>query len=216
MINKRIGKRFTPALVARFDALCEQFPTSDACLSSLLDRANHAPSVAPSVSTVVDILTLVQCTDEERAMVEQALASSVVPWKQLFKTALLAEMRSRLKYAKKFDDLDLSDAKARHHIRGAGFARCREVLDQVIAANKNASTPAQRRYISPNLIAKLGGGISPALAIKFCQIYLDEIGAHNRAMGFFGINQGQIHNQWHTKKCTCLPQDEKMEKSQAQ
>jgi len=201
MINKRIGKRFTPALVARFDALCEQFPTSDACLTALLDA--HAASQAQpqaqaqvhELHTPYDILRVLECTEEQWELIERAMETTSFPWKAMFRVALLAEAKNRFTYAERLATVDLSDAQARQHVRGAGYARCREILDQVIAANNTATGPEGRRYIAAKLISKLGG-VSPAMAIKFCEVCADEIREHNHRMGFDTAEAGRRHNQW--------------------
>jgi hypothetical protein len=199
MAKKHIGKRFDPELVERFDKMCEEFPTPDACLTTMLacteESAFTPAKPSQTVASVEDILTLVQCTDEEKEMVQHALAESVIPWKRLLRTAIVAEARSRTTYAKKFDDLDLSDAKARQHVRGAGFVRCREVLDDVMAANRDATSLSGRYYITPSFFKKYGG-VSPGMAIRFCETCAAEIAEHNRAMGFQDARQGKIHNQY--------------------
>jgi len=191
MAKKHISKRFEPALVERFDKACEQFATPDACLTAMLKKVEQPQTIA----TVDDILTLVQCSEDEKTLITQALSQSIVPWKRLLRTAIVAEAKSRTKYAVKIEGLDLSDAKARQHIRGAGFARCRKVLDEVIAANTRATTLSGKRYIAATMLSKLGG-VSPAMAIRFCEDLADEIAEHNRAMGFVSPEQGRTHNQW--------------------
>src|SRR5215467_6675256 len=113
MAKKHIGKRFDPVLVEHFDKLCERFPTPDVCLTFMLERADQPQSeradppqserAEPSqlVSSLADILTLVQCSDDEREMIEQAASQSVIPWKKITRTGIVAEWKLRTTYAKK-------------------------------------------------------------------------------------------------------------------
>lgn len=196
MAKKHLHSRFDETVLTRFHEKSASFASADEYLTWLMNRAEKAQE--EPVSDLDAILTLVHCLDDERFLIEKAFAESVVPWKRLVKTALLAEAKHRLTAAKSMEDLDLSDAKARQHVRGAGFARCREILDRLIAANERATSMEGKRYITRSLITDQAG-VSPAMAIRFCEACAEEIAEHNTRMGFTSAREGQTHNQYRYK-----------------
>jgi hypothetical protein len=205
MAKKHLTARFDETVLNRFTKASEAFSSADAYMTHLLDTAEKAEASSP-LATVADILALLECPHEESALIERALKSSLVPWKVMFRTALVREAKSQLTSAERMKDLDLSDPKARHLVQGAGFARCREILDGLIATNNAARTLEGKRYITRKLIMD-EAGVSINMAIHFCKVCADEIAAHNKAMGFGNPEEGRRHNQWVYKAPASLAEE---------
>jgi len=197
VVKTHLTQRFDEDVIDRFEKVVAQFPDANAALASLLNRSEEPqpPPQPQELHTADDIMRALECTDDQRELIERTINTTNFPWKPMFRVGIVAEAKNRFTYAERLATVDLSDAQARQHVRGAGYARCREILDGVMAANNSATMPAGRRYITAKLISKLGG-VSPAMAIKFCEVCADEISEHNRAIGFSNPEEGRRHNQW--------------------